>query len=236
MIRVTLLINDPDRYLSIKVKRMSSFVHKWKRSSGPGFGEKVREAVKPGMPLRPRLEQAIRQIQVQVAKLESTSAKLKERDNAIFNKVVSALQKHDQQHASIYANELAEIRKMHKLVSNGTLAMEQIVLRLSTVQELGDIAVTLTPAMGVIRNVKSKLISVLPEAENEIGEISGLLNGILVDASQMGGAATINLEGTNDESEKILKEAVAVAEEKIRDDFPDLPSVPDESKEPTGYT
>jgi len=57
----------------------------------------------------------------------------------------------------------------------------------------------------------------------------------LVDASQMGGAATINLEGTNDESEKILKEAVAVAEEKMRDDFPDLPSAPDESKEPTGY-
>ena len=114
------------------------------------------------MPLRPRLEQAIRQIQVQVAKLETTSAKLKERDNAIFNKVVTSLQKHDQQHASIYANELAEIRKMHKLVSNGTLAMEQIVLRLSTVQELGDIAVTLTPAMGVIRNAKSTLISGLP--------------------------------------------------------------------------
>jgi len=202
---------------------MSDFVSKWNKPSGGGFGERVREAVRPLGPLKPRLEAAVRQIQIQISKLDATSLKLKERDAAIFNKVVTSIQKHDMQHATVYANELAEIRKMNKMVTAAKLALEQIVLRLNTVQELGDIVVTLAPAMGVIRSIKSGLVSVLPEAENEISEISNLLGSILVDAGQLG-ASTINFEAANEDAERILAEASAVAEQKMREKFPDLPT------------
>jgi len=203
---------------------MAEFVNKWNKpqSSGGSIGDRFREAVRPAGPLKPRLEQAVRQIQIQTAKLDTTSTKLKDRDQSIFSRVVSAIQKHDMQHASVFANELAEIRKMNKMITSAKLALEQIVLRLNTVTELGDIVVTLAPAMGVIRNVKSGLINVLPEAESEIGEISGLLSSILVDAGQLG-SGTINFEAANEDADKILAEASAVAEEKMRDKFPDLP-------------
>lgn len=187
----------------------------------PSFAERVRETVRPAGPLKPRLEQAVRQIQIQVAKLENASQKLKERDTAIFNKVVSAIQRHDMQHASVFANELAEVRKMTKMVTQAKLALEQIILRLNTVQELGDIVVTLTPAMAVIKNVKSGLVSVLPEAEHEISEISGLLSSILVDAGQLGGY-TLNFEAANEDAERILAEASAVAEQRMKEKFPEL--------------
>ncbi|MEM4164461.1 MAG: hypothetical protein QXJ86_01290, partial [Nitrososphaerales archaeon] len=102
---------------------MSEFVSKWNKPSGGGFGERVREAVRPVGPLKPRLEAAIRQIQIQISKLDATSLKLKERDAAIFNKVVASIQKHDMQHASVFANELAEIRKMNKMVTSAKLAL-----------------------------------------------------------------------------------------------------------------
>jgi division protein CdvB (Snf7/Vps24/ESCRT-III family) len=183
----------------------------------------MREAVKSSGPLKPRLEQAIRRIQMQVSRLDSASAKLKDRDQSIFRKVVSAIEKHDVAHASVFANELSEVRKMHKMVTSARLALEQITMRLNTVQELGDIVVTLTPAMSVIRSVKGGLTSVLPEAESEIGEISGLLSGILVDAGQLGGS-TLNFEAANEEAEKIMSEATAVAETRMKDKFPDLPA------------
>jgi division protein CdvB (Snf7/Vps24/ESCRT-III family) len=151
------------------------------------------------------------------------ATKLKERDAAIFNKVVSSIQKHDTQHASVYANELAEIRKMLKMVTSSKLALEQIVLRLNTVTELGDIVVTLAPAMAVIRNVKSGIISVLPEAEREINEISSLLSSILVDAGQVSGT-TLNFEAANEDAERILAEASAVAEQRMKERFPELPT------------
>jgi division protein CdvB (Snf7/Vps24/ESCRT-III family) len=213
---------------------MSDFISRWSRPSRPGFGDRVREAVKPAGPLKPRLEQAMRQIKVQIAKLEATATKLKERDSAIFNRVVTAIQKHDMQHASVYANELAEIRKMAKMVTHAKLALEQIVLRLNTVQDLGDIVVTITPAMSVIRNVKQSLVSVLPEAEHEISEISSMLSSILVDAGQLGGY-TLNFEAANEDAERILAEASAVAEQRMKERFPDLPTSVSKEASSTGY-
>ncbi len=214
---------------------MSAFASKWVKSPNEGFGERVKDAVRPAGPLKPRIEQAVRQIHLQVAKLDATSGKLKDRDATIFSKVVSAIQKHDMSHASVFANELAEIRKMNKMVTQARLALEQIVLRLNTVQELGDIVVTLTPAMAVIRSVKAGLVSVLPEAEHEIGEISGLLSGILVDAGQLGGY-TLNFEAANEDAEKILGEASAVAEQRMKEKFPELPvTVSEPTQTETGF-
>lgn len=202
---------------------MSQFASKWAKPQTSGFGERIKDSVRPAGPLKPRLEQAVRQIQIQTSRLDQTATKLRERDASIFNKVVANIQKHDMDHATVYANELAEVRKMNKMVTSAKLALEQIVLRLNTVQELGDVVVTLTPAMAVIKNVKSGLMTVLPEAEHEIGEISGLLSGILVDAGQMGGY-TLNFEAAGEEAEKILGEASAVAEQRMKDKFPDLPA------------
>ncbi|MEM0053290.1 MAG: Snf7 family protein [Nitrososphaeria archaeon] len=202
---------------------MSKFEEKWVKEQKPGMGDRVREAIRPSGPLKPRLEDAIRAIQTQIARLDAMATKLKERDAAIFNKVVSSIQKHDTQHASVFANELAEIRKMLRMVTSSKLALEQIVLRLNTVTELGDIVVTLAPAMAVIRSVKSGIISVLPEAEREINEISSLLSSILVDAGQVSGT-TLNFEAANEDAERILAEASAVAEQRMKERFPELPT------------
>ncbi|HEY4699166.1 MAG TPA: Snf7 family protein [Nitrososphaerales archaeon] len=202
---------------------MSNFTKNWNKPQQGGFGDRVKDAVRSTGPLKPRLELAVRQIQTQVSRLDSASSKLKDRDQSIFTRVVASIQKHDMAHASVFANELAEIRKMNKMVTSAKLALEQIVMRLSTVQELGDIVVTLTPAMSVIKSVKAGLTSVLPEAEGEIGEISGLLSGILVDAGQLGGS-TLNFEAANEEAEKVLAEASAVAEQRMKEKFPDLPA------------
>jgi len=201
---------------------MSKFSDKWQKAPAPTVGEKVKEAIRPPGPLKQRLEAAVRQIQVQITRLDNTTNRMREKDSAIFNKVVTAIQKHDMSHASVFANELAEIRKISKMVTQAKVALEQIVLRLNTVQELGDIVVTLTPAMAVIRNVRTGLGTVLPEAEHEMGEINSLLSSILVDAGMLGGY-TISFEAAGEDAEKILAEASAVAEQRMKEKLPELP-------------
>jgi division protein CdvB (Snf7/Vps24/ESCRT-III family) len=210
------------------VSMSSEFTSKWNkpRSEG-GLGARIRESFRSPEPLRPKIEQASRQLQIQIAKLESTSTKLRERDASIFNKVVAYIQKHDTQHANMLANELAEVRKMSKMVTHAKLALGQIDLRLSTIRELGDIASTLSPAMGVLRGVRGGLSSIVPEAEGEIGEISSLLSDILVDAGQVS-STSIDFQTANEEAERVLAEAGAVAEQNMKEKFPDLPSSEDE--------
>ncbi len=202
---------------------MSKFVDKWETKEKPGIGTRVRETVRPPGPLKPRLEGAVRSIQLQIQKLDIANQKFQERDRMMFSKVVDAYSKHDLDHAKIYANELAEIRKMSKMLMQAKMALEQIVMRLSTVSELGDIVVTLAPAMGVIRSVRQGISSLLPEAERELGDISTTLSGILVDAGQSSGLS-LNFENANEDAQKILNEAATVAEQRVKEKFPELPS------------
>ena len=66
------------------------------------------------------------------------------------------MQNHDSQYAKILSNELSQIRKMNKMIELRfiKLALEQIQLRLNTITELGDVVITLSPAMSVIKGIQ----------------------------------------------------------------------------------
>jgi len=112
---------------------------------------------------------------------------------------------------------------MEQMIIHARLALEQIVLRLSTVSELGDIVSTLAPTVGVMRSVKNNMAAVFPEAEREFGNIGNLLSGIIVDAGQSTGM-NIDFQTASDDAQKILNEASTVAEQKVKKKFPELPA------------
>lgn len=212
---------------------MSNFSSNWNddgQSSDEGFGKRLKNAVKGPEPLKPKLENANRHIQVQIAKLSATSDRLAAKDKEIFQRVVSLIQNRDIQHARMLASELTEIRKMGKLVTQAKLAFEQIELRISTIQDLGDVASTLSPALGIVKGIAPGICNVLPEAQTEIDEISGLLRGILVESGQMN-PSVVSVQATNGEAENIIAEAGVIAEQSIKDKFPDLPEYLQEQTE-----
>ena len=210
------------------------FARKWEaRPDQQSITKKIKEAVRPPGPLKPRLDRAIRRIEVQIQKLDRASERFSQRDKSIFAKIVEAYTQHDMARANILANELAEIRKMEKMIMHAKLALEQIVLRLSTVSELGDIVTTLAPAVSVLRSVRGGMAMIFPEAERELGEIGDLLNGIIIEAGQTTGS-TINFEAANEDAQKILNEAATVAEQRIKEKLPELPAgVPTATAEKT---
>jgi len=200
------------------------FAKRWEEAPNQQpFTTRVKESLKPPGPLKPRLDTAIRRIELQVQRLDQAGERFSERDKKIFARIVDAYTKHDMARANVFANELAEIRKMEEMIMHGRLALEQIVLRLRTVSELGDIVTTLAPAVGVLRSVKSGMSAIFPEAEKELGQIGNMLNGIMIDAGQSSGL-TINFESANEDAQKILAEASSVAEQKIKEKFPELPA------------
>jgi len=166
---------------------------------------------------------ATKRLQIQIQKLDQTTERFNQKDQTLFKKIVNAYQEHDTAHANIYANELAEVRKMERLVMNSKLALDQVQLRLSTCTELGDIVATLGPAIGVLRSVSKGLVGVIPDAENELGDISNMLSGLMFDCGASSGMS-LNFNNVNEDASKILAEAAAVAEQKINANLPELPS------------
>jgi division protein CdvB (Snf7/Vps24/ESCRT-III family) len=200
------------------------FAKKWesKREEGTSFTNAIRGTVQPQQPLKPRLDFATRKLDLQINKLDQANERFTQKHKALFAKLVDAYAKHDTAHANMYANELVEVRKMAKLTMNARLALDQVSLRIKTVTEFGDIVSTLGPAIGVLRSVSGGLCGVLPEAENELGEIGNMLSGLMFDAGSTCGSS-LNFDNVNEDASKILAEAATVAEQKVNANFPDLP-------------
>jgi division protein CdvB (Snf7/Vps24/ESCRT-III family) len=200
------------------------FAEKWEtKDQGPGLMDRLLDRVRTPTPLKSQIEQANKQIRVLISQLDSTVDRIRQRDSLIFRGVVTSLAKHDTQHATVYANELTEVRKMGKMVTQAQLALEQISLRLGTITDLGDIATTLAPAVSVIRSMKEGLTTMLPEADREIGEISGLLSSVLIDVSATGGLS-LNFDAANEDARQVMEDAAAVAEQRMEENFPEIPA------------
>ena len=214
------------------------FDSKWVKPQGESVGHRLLEGIKPQAPLKPRIEEAQKKLQMQIAKLDSISGRMQEKDQLIFKRVVLAMQSHDASHAKVLSGELSQIRKMNKMVTSAKLALEQIQLRLNTITELGDVVVTLSPAMSVIKGLQGGLAGMMPEADQSFGQISELLGNIITDSGQIPNNEIGTVTGFNEDTARIMEEASAVVEMNMKSKFPDLPSTTttaSKNLEATGY-
>lgn len=202
---------------------MTGFDKTWTRPESVGLTEKLRETVKPQGALKPRIESAVNKLQGQISKMDSMLGKLRERDAQLFKRIVAAMQHHDAATSRVLSNELAEIRKVSKMLGNARMALEQVQLRLTTIHDLGDAMVAIAPAMSTMKGLKSSLGRFMPEADSELNAMTQTLNGLMMD-SLAGGDFNVDTDASNEETERILQEASAVAEQQIGDRFPSVPS------------
>ena len=202
---------------------MSDLQNKWNKQQKPGITDKINNTFNPKGALKPKIENGIKQLQTQISKLDSMIIKLNERDSKLFKRIVEATQLHDANTSKILAKELAEVRKTAKILSNARIALEQIELRLTTYHDLGDTVVTIMPTIGLMKNLKSSLVKFMPNADQEINHMAQMLGGFMTDSFSSDATFGID-ETTTSESDKILQEAAAVAENSVGDRFPSTPT------------
>lgn len=212
---------------------MSGLEKRWFKQPKESVSDKLKDAIRPKENLRNQVSSAQRSVQVLVTRLDSKSTRLQEQDAKLFQSVVSAMQAHETERASAYSNELAEVRKITRSITQIKLVLEQINLRMGTVQDFGDVVTSISPVVSVVKGMRGSLQGIMPEAGSEMSDIGDMLSGMITDAGQLGG--TFNkVSSSSDESEKILAEASALVELKHEDKFP-VP-IPTEETESTEYT
>src|ERR671937_303937 len=201
---------------------MTSFSSNWVKDNTPNMSDRIKQNIGPQQPLKPRIELAKNKIQAQNQKLDTILEKLHGKEKSLFNQVVSALQRHDAQQGKIISNEIAQVRKTTKMISQLKMALEQIQLRLESTIDIGDVMVAIGPAMGALTRVRSGLAGVMPEVDRELGEINGVFSDIMMSAGSMGNTS-FAFDASGEEVDKILAEAGAVAEQRMNDSFLDVP-------------
>ena len=202
---------------------MGSFQDKWAKPQKQGFAERITDTLKPKGSLKPRVEAAVKRLQAQISKMDGMVQKLQQRDQEIFQKIVTATQNHDTYSTKVLSNELVEVRKVHRILSNAKMGLERIELRLTTFHDLGDTVVTLMPTIGLMNGLKGSLVKFMPGADQEIGRMTEMLGGLMNETFSSSDNTFGVEESTNADSDKILSEAAAVAESQSGEKFPDMP-------------
>jgi division protein CdvB (Snf7/Vps24/ESCRT-III family) len=202
---------------------VTNFQKNWAKPPTPSLGERFNDAIKPKGSLKPRVEAAITRLRKQITKLDGMTSKLAERDAKLFQRIIAATQQHDTQTSRVLSNELAEVRKVSRVLGNARISLEQIELRLTTAHDLGDTVVTIMPTIGLMRNMKSSLVKFMPNADQEISRMAEMLGGLATETFSSDASFGVD-ETLNSESEKILQEAGAVAETSLNDRLPTMPA------------
>jgi len=195
----------------------------WNKPEGESISQKVLSRVKPDVPLRSKIELAQKKLQFQISKLEVITEKLQMKHDRIFEKVVNAQKSHNNAYAQAYANELVQIRKMKNMVNGAKLSMEQIQLRLNTVSELGDIVVTLSPCMSVIKGLSPSLSGIMPEATSSMQDLSQILGDVMMGSSIEGNDLMNTGTVNNSDTLAILEEAHSIIAGQTKSSIPDIP-------------
>jgi division protein CdvB (Snf7/Vps24/ESCRT-III family) len=184
-------------------------------------------SIKYSIPLKPRVDAVINRIDFQVSKLEIVLKDLKSKDDETFRSAISSVKDNKtqySQYSGVCLSDLVQIRKLIRMVILSKVVFENLNIKLSTVSSIVDLVSILSPAVALVKNIRSSLISYMPESKEEVGSISGLIGGILVDAAQIG-SYMINFETANEKASHLMTEASLIAERKIKEEFADIPDL-----------
>ncbi len=193
--------------------------------NGLSLSEKLLDKVKPGLSLKNRIESSQKQLQSQISRLEGTQKKLQINHEQIFKKIVDAKMLRDESRARSYAIELQELRKVKNAIGGAKLAMEQIQLRLNTVSELGDIIVTLSPCMSLIKGLTPSISNIMPNLNSSMQDLSNMLGDMISDSS-FSAKPIFTPDQNSEDATAILNEAHNIIEGKTKSSMPEPPSTP----------
>jgi division protein CdvB (Snf7/Vps24/ESCRT-III family) len=190
---------------------------------GINLSQKFLDKIKPQTALKNRINDAEKKMECQILRLDQVHNKLNQNHDHVFKKIVEAKLIRNESQARTYAIELQEIRKIKNKIADAKLAMEQIKLRLGTVSELGDIIVTLSPCMSIIKGLAPSISALIPQMHASMGDLTNMFGDMLTDSSLSQESLMPTYQG-NADTEAILQEASNIVEGKIRTAMPEPPT------------
>jgi len=212
------------------MKKMGYIGKNWREvKNSINLSQKFLNKVKPEAALKNKIEGAGKKMEQQILRLEQAHNKLKQSHEHIFKKIVEAKLTRNESKARTYATELGEIRKVRDRIGNAKLSMEQIKLRLNTVSELGDIVVTLSPCMSLIKGLAPSISSFMPQINASMQDLPNMFEDLLSNSSLSLDSMTTPYQGNSD-TEAILQEAHNVLEGRTRNTMPEPPTTSIEKK------
>lgn len=173
----------------------------------------------------PPTPETVSELKRQSARLEQVSGTLRQRDRTLFGMVEKAVQIKDTLRAQIYANELARVRNVQKVISQSQLAIDCISIRLESFLDICQVVAELKPVTQEIKSVSKEVSQVMPQFTSDMQMLSQVANEVLQSSNLNFNQQS--LEGIfavkSQEGADILREVSSMVEQNLHSSFPEPP-------------
>ena len=190
---------------------MSDFKKQWVSGNKVSLADKFRNSLFPGK-LKPKVDNMMRILDLHSSKLKMTRDKFQKKEAIIFNQIVECNSRRDTLTANVLANELAQMRKITAMISYYYVIVEKSLLRIETVNDMGDLTVALSPMFKTVKKMKGSLSNIVPETNAELNQLGDLMSEI-VDEDRLTADDPNKFEVKDELAEQILSEASLVADQ-----------------------
>jgi len=166
--------------------------------------------------------EAVRELGKCYSRIELLRSKLKKRSKDLFDSCVSCIERGSKTRASIYANEIAEIRRILSTLEYIQLSVERAIIRLNTIKIVSPNLESLCSIFTEVKAALNLIADVMPSMVPEVDRLNSVVNEIIKETEFRTPMSTSM--AVNDPSvESILHEAASIAEERIKTKLPEPP-------------
>ncbi|MGI0046282.1 MAG: hypothetical protein ACREBB_03730 [Nitrosotalea sp.] len=122
----------------------------------------------------------------------------------------------------VESSKTLEKEVRHELeISYAIESLRQVRRSIDSVVGLGNVPTLMAPTISIVRVIRSRMLSLMPMLDFQLGELSLLISGVIIDAAHLA-SSTLDFEIANKESMRLLDEAKLIADSKICKQFPNL--------------
>jgi hypothetical protein len=188
---------------------MASLFKSWTKH----YNKRIKEKAKETLNIHgsePRIEIGNNIIELRISKLDNKIAHAKNREAFLFNRIVTAIQSHNDVSARILSSELAKVRHNQRMLNQARWTVEQVSIRNSTLSDLLEIMETLEPAIRPTKGLKSEITRLQPNISKEMTYMQMITNSVMAKSNQN---SEVNIDignqsnGLEDDINDILAEA-----------------------------
>ena len=167
-----------------------------------------------------KITYSIYKLNSEIAKINRFLIKLEDREKRLYNEIVKSKLRGDEHRAAIYANELAELRKIIGTLTVSKLALEKVLLRLETILHAQNAATIVAQLEPIVLELSKSMKNIMPEVSLELENVHYSLSDLAQSLSIEGLNFTVEAPYVSAEARTILEEAKKVARRKLKEKFP----------------
>ncbi len=171
---------------------------------------------------REKAESVLIMLRSLLSRIDAYIFRLEEREKQLFNKVVELTSIGDDARARIVAGEVSQIRSVLRHMTALKYIIEGITIKIENYLAIGQAVESLGPAIAALREIRGVFKGLIPSMELEIQMIENGLKEMIMESGEYTAPSTWYSPQATQEAEKVLEEAYAIAEKKLRETFPQI--------------